>query len=152
MMLDDTDKKLLRELQRDCQQSNQVLAEKIGLSTSVCWRRVKALEEAGIIRRYAAIVDRDKAGLSFTAIVLVSLARQNIKSVNHFMDAISERREIIQCLATTGEADYHLHVACQDQHAFNHFLDHFLFQLEGVSKVQTNVVLKEIKRGMGAPL
>lgn len=135
MPIDQTDKQLLRELQQDCQRSNQVLADEVNLSASACWRRVKSLEEQGVIRRYAAIVDRDKAGLRFHAIVLVSLTRQTAQVVTPFIEAIRTRNEVIECFATTGDADYHLCVACTDQSAFNQFLDHFLFQLQGVAKV-----------------
>lgn len=152
MELSKQDKQLLRALQNDCQQSNQMLADKVGMSTSACWRRVRALEEAGVIRRYAAIVDRPKAGLHFSAIVLVSLERQNKDHVTGFIHSITDRDEVIQCLATTGEADYYLHVSCIDQNAYNRFLDEFMFKLPGVSRIQTNLVLKEIKRGIAAPV
>lgn len=152
MDITDKDKRLLRTLQSDCQQSNQAIAERVGMSTSACWRRIKEFEETGVIRRYAAIVDRAKAGLNFSAIVMVSLERQNSDNVTSFIDAISERDEIIQCLSTTGEPDYHMHVSCRDQHAFNAFLDDFLFKLPGIARIQTNVVLKEIKRGIAAPV
>lgn len=115
------------------------------MSASACWRRVQALEKAGIITGYAALIDRQKSGLNFHAIVLVSLTRQNKKHVSQFIEAILERKEIIECLASTGEADYHLRVVCSDQQAYNHFLDSFLLLLPSVSGIHTHLVLKEIK-------
>lgn len=145
MILNQTDQKLIQALQTDCRISNQALANKIGLSASACWRRVQALEKAGVITGYTARIDRHKAGLQFHAIVLVSLARQNQKHVSQFIEAVLERKEIIECLASTGEADYHLRVVCSDQQAYNHFLDNFLLLLPSVSGIHTHLVLKEIK-------
>ncbi len=145
MPLSQTDKKILQALQNDCRISNQALASQVGMSASACWRRVRALEKEGIITRYAALVDRQKAGLNFHAIVLVTLARHSKETVSQFIEAIMERQEIIECLASTGATDYQLRVVCSDQQAFNHFMDSFLLLLPSVSGVHTRLVLKEIK-------
>lgn len=152
MNITEQDKRLLTALQQNCQIANQALAEKVGMSASACWRRVRALEQAGVIQRYSAIVDHHKIGTHFHAIVLVSLTAQNREQVTKFIDAIMERQEITECLAATGDADYHLRVACRDQNAFNLFLDDFLFQLPSVSKIHTHLVLKEIKQRAGGAL
>lgn len=148
MNISEQDQKLLTSLQQNGQMSNQALAEKVGMSASACWRRVRALEESGIIKRYAAVIDHRKAGVEFHAIVLISLERQNRKHVTQFIEAITARPEIIECLAATGDADFHLRVACIDQQAFNHLLDDFLFELPSVSRIQTHLILKEIKQGL----
>ncbi|MCP4318124.1 MAG: Lrp/AsnC family transcriptional regulator [Hyphomicrobiales bacterium] len=145
MRLDNHDRALLRELQMDCQITNQALADKVGLSASVCWRRVNALEKSGIIRRYSAIVDGPSAGLGFQAIVYVSLVRHETSRLQDFIAAVTQREEVLECLATTGDADYHLRVICEDQAAYNQLLEDFLFQLPGIAHVKTSLVLKEIK-------
>ncbi len=145
MRLDRHDRHLLRELQMDCQITNQALADKVGLSASVCWRRVDALEKNGVIRRYSAIVDGPSAGLGFQAIVYVSLTRHETSHLHNFIAAVRLRDEVLECLATTGEADYHLRVMCADQTAYNLFLEDFLFQLPGIDHVKTSLILKEIK-------
>ena len=145
MRLDKHDRALLRELQMDCQITNQALAERVGLSASVCWRRVNALEKSGIIRRYSAIVDGPSAGLGFQAIVYVSLVRHETARLQDFIAAVTQREEVLECLATTGDADYHLRVICEDQAAYNQLLEDFLFQLPGIAHVKTSLILKEIK-------
>lgn len=145
MPLDKHDRALLRELQMDCQITNQALADKVGLSASVCWRRVNALEKSGIIRRYSAIVDGPSAGLGFQAVVYVSLVRHETSRLQDFIAAVTQREEVLECLATTGDADYHLRVICEDQAAYNRLLEDFLFQLPGIAHVKTSLVLKEIK-------
>ena len=145
MRLDKHDRALLRELQVDCQITNQALADKVGLSASVCWRRVNALEKSGIIRRYSAIVDGPSAGLGFQAIVYVSLVRHETGRLQDFIAAVTQREEVLECLATTGDADYHLRVICEDQAAYNQLLEEFLFQLPGIAHVKTSLILKEIK-------
>lgn len=143
--LSDQDRRLIERLQADGRISNQELAEVVGMSASACWRRVRALEEAGVIRRYAALIDPPKAGLAFQAIVHVTLTRHDHRHVETFIAEIHRRREVLDCFATTGEADYHLRVVCEDLAAYNCFLEDFLFRLPGIANVRTNLVLKEIK-------
>jgi Lrp/AsnC family transcriptional regulator, leucine-responsive regulatory protein len=150
--LDRQDRRLLVILQRDGRISNQDLADAAGMSTSACWRRVKALEETGIIRRYAAVVDPAACGLAFHAIVHVQLARHEEDSVERFVAAIAGRPEVLECFATTGEADYHLRVLCADLDAYNLFLERFLFRLPGLKSARTNLVLKEVKHEISVPL
>jgi len=145
MKLDDRDRILLSFLQQDCRLSNAELAEKVGMSASACWRRVKTFEDAGIIQRYGAILQTEKLGLSFRAIVHVQLTRHDPVAMEEFIKGVSGRSEIEACYATTGQADYHLLVLCEDIEAFNRFLEDFLFQLPAVRAAQTNVVLKQIK-------
>lgn len=145
-MLEDQDRRILNALQVDSRLSNQDLAQRVGMSASACWRRVKALEEAGIIRRYCAIVDPAAVGMGFHAIVHVTLTRHNETHVATFIAEVRRRSEVLDCHATTGEADYHLRIVCADLAAYNDFLERFLFRLPGVATVRTNLVLKEIKQ------
>lgn len=146
MDLDQRDIKLLRLLQEDCRRSNAELAEAVGMSASALWRRVRALEEAGVIERYGAVVDPGEMGLGFEAIVHVHLTRHDPDRIVEFIRAVEASVEVQECYATTGQADYHLRVLCRDLEAYNRFLEGFLFRLPAVSSAQTNVVLRTIKR------
>ena len=146
------DRKLLATLMANARISNQELAEKAGMSASACWRRVKALEEGGLIRQYVALIDAARAGLSFHAIVHVTLTRHDHRHVDTFIAEVGRRPEVLDCFATTGEADYHLRVLCRDLEAYNRFLEDFLFRRPGIATVRTNLVLKEIKQDSAIPL
>lgn len=150
--LQNLDRAILRALQQDCRLSNAQLAERVGLSPSACWRRVRMLEEAGVISGYAATVDPDRAGLEFHAIVHVRLARHDREAVQRVMTELTVRPEVVECFATTGQYDYHLRVLCADMTAYRHFLDDFLFRLPAIESAQTNVVLELIKRRSVVPV
>ena len=139
------DKEILTILQDDARISNQDLAEKVKMSKSACWRRVRALEEAGLIEGYSVKVNPDACGLGFHAIVHVMLARHQMTHLKQFTDEIITRDEVLDCFSTTGGADYHLRIRCKDLDAYNLFLDEFLFSLEGIASVRTNVVLRQLK-------
>jgi len=145
------DRQLLAELQIDSRLTMQELAERVGMSTSACWRRVKALEAEGVISRYAVIVDPQKAGFGLSSMVHVSLARHEQKNVAHFIREVSRHPEVLECFATSGEADFHLRVVVEDMDAYNAFLDDFVFKLPGVRQVRSNIVLKEIKADTALP-
>jgi Lrp/AsnC family leucine-responsive transcriptional regulator len=150
--LTEQDRRLLRILQDNARISNQDLAQQAGMSPSACWRRVRALEDAGVIRRYAAILDAARAGHKFHAIAHVSLTRHDHSHVDTFIAEVRRRPEVLDCFATTGEADYHLRVACENLDAYNRFLEGFLFRLPGIANVRTNLVLKDIKQETALPL
>jgi len=150
-MIEKQDEDILARLQREGRTTNQQLAEDVGMSTSACWRRVRALEETGVIVGYAALVDREKAGFATSAILHVSLERHDVKFVDEFVSRVTERPEVMECFATTGDADYHLRVVVRDMHAYNQFLDEFMFRLPGIRYVRTNVILKEIKTSVALP-
>lgn len=146
MELTERDRQLLELLQQDCRIPNAELAEQVGMSASACWRRVRAFEEMGLITGYGARVDPGKGGLGFQALVHVQLTRHNPDQLSEFIRVIDMRPEVLECYATTGQADYHLRVLCRDIAAYNLFLEDFLFRLPAVQSAQTNVVLREIKR------
>jgi Lrp/AsnC family leucine-responsive transcriptional regulator len=150
-MIEEQDRRLLVQLQKNGRQSNQELADNVGMSTSACWRRVRALEEAGIISRYTALVDQGRAGFSTSAILHVSLDRHDDKFVTQFVSRVRRRPEVLECFATTGDADYHLRVVVSDMAAYNRFLDDFMFKIPGIRHVRTNVILKEIKYDVALP-
>ncbi|MBK0327406.1 Lrp/AsnC family transcriptional regulator [Rhodobacteraceae bacterium F11138] len=146
MQLDDRDIRILAHLQKDCRISNADLAESVGMSASALWRRVRSLEEAGVIERYGAVVNPAQMGLAFHAIVHVQLTRHEQGRLDDFIHAVEGRSEVQECYATTGQSDYYLRVLCRDLDAYNRFLEDFLFRLPAVDSAQTNVVLRTIKR------
>jgi Lrp/AsnC family transcriptional regulator, leucine-responsive regulatory protein len=150
-VIEKQDEHILAQLQKEGRTTNQQLAEDVGMSTSACWRRVRALEEAGVIIGYSALVDREKAGFATSAILHVSLERHDAKFVDEFVSRVMARAEVMECFATTGDADYHLRVVVRDMKAYNEFLDGFMFRLPGIRHVRTNVILKEIKTGVALP-
>jgi Lrp/AsnC family leucine-responsive transcriptional regulator len=149
--LDRKDRAVLRELQADSRATMQQLAEKTGMSSSACWRRVRALEESGVIERYAVIVNPRKAGFALSSMTLVSLARHEVANVDKFVKEVLRHPEVLECFATSGEADFHLRVVVEDMDAYNKFLDDFIFRIPGVSQVRSNIVLKEIKADTALP-
>ncbi|WP_024514187.1 Lrp/AsnC family transcriptional regulator [Bradyrhizobium sp. Tv2a-2] len=150
-MVEEQDQRILAELQKDGRATNQQLADAVGMSTSACWRRVRALEAEGIIRGYSALLDREKAGFATSAVLHVSLERHDATFVDQFVAQVSKRSEVLECFATTGDADYHLRVVVRDMQAYNDFLDSFMFRLPGIRYVRTNMILKEIKTGVALP-
>ncbi len=146
LKLDERDRRILTLLQEDCRMSNADLAEAVGMSPSAFWRRVRALEDAGIIARYGAVVVPKAMGLSFEALVQVNLTRHAPEHLTEFICAVESNPHVVECYATTGQADYHLRVLAPDLEAYNQFLERFLFRLAGVASAQTHVILKTIKR------
>ncbi|WP_319826009.1 Lrp/AsnC family transcriptional regulator [Thalassovita sp.] len=142
---DPVDAHILTLLKRDSRISTADLAEQVGLSTSSCWRRVKALEERGVIRGYTVDLDDAVMGMQIKAIVHVQLARHDQGLVKQFVQAVRTKEEIRACYATTGAADYHLHVVCPDLDAYNRFLEEFLFSTGAVTNAQTNLILRTVK-------
>lgn len=143
---------LLRLLQQDCRLTNQDLAERTGMSASVCWRRVRALEEAGVISGYAALADPDAAGLKFRAMVHVSLARTDPDTVRAFLEEVGRRPEVLQCYATAGSPDYHMLVMCRDLEDYNRFYDGFLFERSCVGQVSMHLIVRTVKNVVTLPV
>ena len=150
--LDRHDVLLLTELQRDARQTVQQLASAAGLSSTPCWKRVKEMESAGIIRGYTALVDREKVGLALCVLAEVNLTRHNEDDVRRFEQAIAAEPSIVSCYATTGQADYVIKVLVPDIKRYESFLHETLFRMPGVTHVRSSVVLKEVKSESRLPL
>lgn len=150
--LDRTDIMLLTELQRDSRQTVQQLAERVSLSSTPCWKRIKEMEAAGVIRGYAALVDREKVGLALCVIAEVNLTRHSEDEVSRFEKAVADCPQIVGCYATTGQADYVIKVLAPDIKAYERFLHEVVFRLPGVTHVRSSVVLKEIKSDARLPI
>ena len=151
MNLTRQDRRLLNALQRDATRNQRELAEIAGMSRTSCWRRIRDFEDAGLIERQVALLDPRKAGFGFSAIVHLTLARHEQKNVERFIKEVMRHPEVLECYATSGEADFHLRVVVEDIDAYNAFLDDFIFRLPGVSQVRSNIVLKEIKADTALP-
>ncbi len=143
--MDRYDKSILNELQNDGRISNQDLADKVGLSPAACWRRVKALEQQGTIEKYTAILNPDAVDANLCIIALVTLLRHSVDHSNSFEKAMSECPEVQQCFAVTGITDFILKIRVKDIKAYDRFLNEKIFILEGISQVQSNFALREIK-------
>ena len=109
-MLDRKDQALLKALQQDSRLTMQQLGEKVGMSSSACWRRVKSLEESGVIERYAVMVNPKKAGFSLSSMTLVSLARHEEKNVENFVHEVMRHPEVLECFHVSGDYDYILKI------------------------------------------
>lgn len=150
--LDRIDLSLLNELQRDSRQTVQQLADAVGLSGTPCWKRVKAMEEAGVILGYTARLDRDKLGLRQCVIAEINLDRHAEDVVRQFEQAVAESPQIVSCYATTGAADYVIQVLVADIQGYERFLHDTAFKLPGVSHVRSSVVLRELKSAVRLPI
>jgi DNA-binding Lrp family transcriptional regulator len=150
--LDRASRQILEALQADARLSTQALAEKVGLSATPVWRRVKEMEERGVIRAQVVLLDREKIGLSICVLANVSLVRHSEGAVEQFERLVATQREIIECHAITGEADYVIKVVAADMKAYDLFLQQNIFKLPGVSSVRSNVVLREVKYETALPV
>mgnify|MGYP001418834910 CR=1 FL=1 len=143
MELDSYDRRILEILQSDGRLSNQELAERIGLSPSPCLRRVRALEEAGVISGYRAQVDARKLGLTLMALLHISMDKHTPERFANFEQKIAALPEVIECLLVTGqEADYQLKVIVRDMDAYQDLLLNRITRIEGVTGVHTSFVLR----------
>ena len=145
MKIDQTDERILDALQERGRLANQQLAETLGMSPASCWRRIRALEEGGVIQRYAALLNRKLIGLNFCTFVHVSLSRHDKQNVSAFEAAIKDHPEVLECYAVTGDADFMLRVVTRDIEAYDRFLENFMFTLPGLLQVKSNIALREIK-------
>lgn len=150
--LDDRDRAILRLLQADGRLSNVELAERVALSPSACLRRVKLLEEAGLIARYVMLLDEKTAGLAGVAFVLVTLDQQGRAALDSFEAAVSRHAEIIECYLLAGAADYMVRVAYRDAADFERIHTEILTQLPGVVRVQSTLALRTVKKTTALPV
>lgn len=150
--LDSFDIRLLAALQADGRASLFALAEKIGLSASQLGRRLKRLEEAGLMEGYAAILNAEAIGLGFEAYCLVSLERHSTEGTEKFHAAMRALPQIMDCVAVTGEADFILRIVATDLKSYSQFLLDNVMPLPGVRQVRSSIVLRSIKRSHALPL
>jgi Lrp/AsnC family transcriptional regulator, leucine-responsive regulatory protein len=143
--LDELDRRILEELQRDGGLSNLELAERVGLSPSPCSRRVKALEDAGVIARRVTVLDRKKLGLTLTAIIQIAMDRHTPERFASFEKKVKACPEVQACYLVAGqEADYLLKVVLPDMDHYQEFLLNKITRIEGVSGVRSSFVMREV--------
>ena len=150
--LDKADMIILRQMQEDCRIGLERLAELCALSVPSVQRRVKKLEDAGVIERYAAVLSPAALGQTLEAFVRVAIERQSKDASQAFQDAIRRRPEVRACYVMTGDQDYLLHVQVPDLQAFAEFSMQVLIGLPGVRDGRSSLVLEAIKRDEGLPL
>ena len=151
-VLDLLDSRLLDALQRDGRASNVELSSAVHLSAPQCFRRVRALEERGVIRGYAAQVDREALGLGVMAFVSVDLRAEQFGRVRAFEQTIRDFPQILECHTVSGDSDYLLKVVARDLKALSQFLTDALMQIEGVANVRSMICLEEIKSAAPLPV
>jgi Lrp/AsnC family leucine-responsive transcriptional regulator len=153
MALDRYDRRILEVLQQEGRISNQELAERIGLSQSPCLRRVRALEESGLITGYRALVDAKRLGLNLLALIHISMDRHTPERFANFDASIGALPEVLECLLITGqEADYQLKVAVEDMDAYQRLLLDRITRIEGVTGVHSSFVLRQVVNRTALPL
>lgn len=150
--LDSYSLQILFELQRDSRQTVQQIADAVGLSATPCWRRIKEMEAAGVIRGYTVVVDREKVGLNLAAVVEVNIDRHSESQVREFERAVAASPQIVQCVSATGPSDYILTVLVPDIKHYEAFLHATLFQLTGVTHVRSAIVLRDVKVASTLPI
>jgi len=141
MSIDDTDRRILRLLQRDARLTVAEIADDVGLSPSACHRRVKRLEERGVVRGYAAVLDRRAVGLHVQAYVFVGMEQHSDETLERFLSTISRIDEVVACHAVSGTGDYMLKVLCADMDAFADVALKTIARLPGVKEIQSTFVL-----------
>ena len=152
MRLDRIDRAILAELQRNGRLTNRELAEHVHLSESACLRRVRTLEEAGVIDRYAALVNQAKVGLPGNVFVSITLNRQEQADLAAFEAAVQGVPEVMECYLMTGQQDYLLRVVVSDPADFERLHSQHLTRLPGVARVQSSFALRLVRKGSGLPL
>lgn len=152
MKLDRSDIAIIEALQKDGRLSNRDLAKEVSLSPSPSWRRLRALEEAGVISHYAAVVDREKVGLPIMGFAHVTLLDHSSDKVKNFDEAIMRAPQVLECHATSGEYDYMLKVVSPDMASYQDFLSGYLLTLGVVRTVNTSFALKQQKNTTILPM
>ncbi|MES9947319.1 MAG: AsnC family transcriptional regulator [gamma proteobacterium symbiont of Ctena orbiculata] len=153
MKLDRFDRRILEELQRDGRISNQDLAERIGLSPSPCLRRVRALEESGIITGYRALLDANKLELDLMALIHISMDRHTPERFENFERKIMSLPEVLECLLITGQdADYQVKVVVRDMEAYQILLLNKITRIEGVTGVHSSFVMRKVVNTTALPV
>ena len=144
--IDARDLRILAELQRDARQSVQALSDRVGLSPTPCARRIRLLEEAGVITGYGARIDEAKLGFGFSVFVSVKLTRQVIDQLESFEAAVSQYPEVVDCWLMTGSRDYLLRVVVRGLEDYERFLTTRLTRVEGVAAIESAIPIRRVKQ------
>ncbi|MBO3054461.1 Lrp/AsnC family transcriptional regulator [Burkholderia pseudomallei] len=152
MKLDSIDRRILRALQRDGRQQNVELAKEVGLSPSPCLRRVRLLEEAGVIERYVAVLNPAKVGRGLTVFTRVWLKEQDADTVAHFAEAVQHLPQVVECHLMAGDGDFLLRVVAADIDDYRQFQMQHLTRIRGVQSVKTEIPLQKVKLTSEVPV
>lgn len=152
MKIDAIDRRLLSALQENGRLPITELAERVGLTTSPCLRRLKILEQEGVIRGYAAQVDQQKVGLPVSVFISIKLERQREDALERFETAIRNCPEVVECYLMTGTRDYLLRVVAQDLSAYERFLKDTLTRIDGVASIESSFALAQVKYSSALPI
>ncbi len=152
LYIKEIDSRILAQLQENARLSNVDLSKKINLSQSPCLRRVKKLEDAGVIKGYSALIDQNAVGLPVSVFVSVSLEKQIESALELFEKTIKSRPEVMECYLMTGDADYLLRVVAKDLSAYERFLLDHLTRIKGVSSIKSSFALKQVTYKTALPL
>lgn len=152
MEFDETDRRILAKLQRNCRATVAEVAEAAGLSPSPCLRRWKRLEEEGIVSRYVAILDARKLDLGVTVLVSVKLSDHSEPTIAQFEAAMRRAPEVQECLLLSGQRDYQLRLTLRDLAAYNEFMQRVMNRIPGIAAIETSFAMREIKRDTALPL
>jgi Lrp/AsnC family leucine-responsive transcriptional regulator len=150
--LDSIDRKILATLQRDGRMSLADLAQQVGLSPSPCLRRVRMLEDAGVISRYVAMVDQQAVGLPVSVFVSIKLESQREEALTKFGKSIERWPEVLECYLMTGPRDYLLRVVVADLAAYERFLKQKLTRLSGIASIESSFALEQVKYTNSLPI
>ena len=150
--LDAIDRRILEHLQDNARISNVDLAARVGISASPCWRRVRELEESGVISNYVTLINAASVGLMVSVFVNVSLEKQVERELDVFQNAIRGRPEVMECYLMTGEADFLLRVVVPDLMAYERFLMDHLTRVPGIASIRSSFALKQVKYRTALPL
>ena len=152
MKLDSTDLRILAALQADGALSNVELARRVHLSPSPCLTRVKALEAAGVIERYVALVNAQRLGLGLNVFISISLKTQSKEVLADFERRIAEHDEVMECYLMSGDSDYLIRVALPDIAALERFILEQLTPIPGIEKIRSSFALKQVRYKTALPL
>ena len=152
VVLDQIDRRIVKALQDNARLSSQELSDQVGISASPCWRRVKALEEAGVITKYVTLVDPEALGLSISIFTSVSLDKQVETALETFQKAVRKRPEVMECYLMTGDFDYLLRVVVGSLHDYERFLLDHLTRIPGVASIKSSFALKQVKYTTALPV
>ena len=152
IQLDSIDLKILKVLQDNADISNVDLADRIGLSPSPCLRRVRILEEAGIIKKRVTILDASVLGLNVSVFVSVQLEKQSKERLTAFEQEVRKRPEVVECYLMTGESDYLLRVVVPDLATYERFLKESLTLIPGVANIRSSFALQQVSYSTALPL
>ena len=150
--LDRIDRRILQALQVDGRIQNVELAEKVGLSPSPCLRRVKHLEESGVIEKYVAVLNAPKVGLGLTVFVRIWLKSQDAHTIDAFTAEVLQLDEIVECHLMAGDCDFLLRVVAADLDAYRKFQGEYLTRIKGVQSVKSELPMQKIKMTSKLPL